>query len=76
MCNKYHGSWLSRLTLRKTQQERVWRETQDLSLQMLKVHMCGELCVLHNCELLISGMTQREREIQLADENQNFGLHL
>lgn len=50
--NEYHGGRLSGLTLREMQQEGVWGETQDLSLQMLKVHMCGEFSMIHHCEPL------------------------
>lgn len=60
MCNKDHGGRLSGLTLKEMQQEGVWGETQDISLQVLKAHMCREFSVIHNCEPLIPDVMQRE----------------
>lgn len=60
VCNKYHGGWMSGLTLREMQQERVWGETQNLSLQVLNAHVCGELCMFHHCEPLIPDVMQRD----------------
>lgn len=55
---KYHGGGLSGVTLREMQQEGVWRETQDLGLQMLQVYACWELGIIHNCEPLIPDMVR------------------
>lgn len=52
-CYKYHGSWMSCLTFGQMKKKRVWRQSQDFSLQMLHRHMCWEESVIQYHEPLI-----------------------
>lgn len=76
VCHKYHGGRLSALTLREMQQEGVWGETQELSLQVLNVYMCRKLSMFHNCEPRIPDVHRDLHQLVMILTSKRFGQHL